>query len=873
MIVAGTLWPSAAAVADDFQLNSYTTQDQGGPSAAATGDGDFVVAWLSAGSWGTDTGNSSGIQARRFSAGGMPLGPEFQVNTYTVGEQTQPSLALGADDRFVVVWFNYGYFDDLRIVQGQRYAADGTALGGEFAIGPAPDLSGDGQAAMPAVAMDSQGGFVTVWQAEGADGLEIAARRYAADGTPLGPPFLANSYTTSQQAGAGVQIAPDGRFTIVWQSETAPSDPFYSVQARQFQSDGTPLGPEFQVNTMTSGYQVAPRLGMDPSSGDFVVTWLKEFPTTQFDVMARRYAADGTPLGGEFVVKADRDQNQEFLAIAVAPGGEFVVAWQDSPADSSHCPCPIMARRFRSDGTPYAQEFRVNSHTTTGLTAPGSVVADAAGNFLVFWSSYGSPGTDTDGASAQGAREVSELTVSNDDGVTTAVPGGTLTYTVTAKHVTGLQSVVKATVSDVFWPSITCSWTCVGTAGGVCTPGPVTGAIADPVVLPVGSSVTYTASCSISPTATGSIVNTATISGPPGLFDPVPANDIATDVDGLQGLVIDDVTRLEGNSGATGFGFTVTLASPLGAPVTVDFGTSDGTATAGSDYLAASGTLTFAPGETTKPVVVGVLGDMVFEADETFFVTLSNAVGSAIVDGVGLGTILNDDSALDSGSLDELVPGSVETRSLETQPGPVAIAQEWRLRQAPHASYEVLVDAVTGDLGPDGPALERLASDGNVVQSAVGATGGSSRSLRFENHGPAVTDEGIRVQSRGCILDCDAADTFRIRLFETTLHGARFNNSATQLTVVVVQNASEEAVAGHVDFWSGAGVLLHSEPLALNPRQTLVLNTSTVGALQGQAGSVTVSHDGRYGALQGKAAAVEPATGFSFDTPLESRRR
>jgi hypothetical protein len=93
------------------------------------------------------------------------------------------------------------------------------------------------------------------------------------------------------------------------------------------------------------------------------------------------------------------------------------------------------------------------------------------------------------------------------------------------------------------------------------------------------------------------------------------------------------------------------------------------------------------------------------------------------------------------------------------------------------------------------------------------------------------------------------------------------------VTLVVVQNASEENVAGHLDFWSAAGVLLHSEAIALQPRQTLVLNSSTVAALQGQAGSLTVSHDGRYGALVGKAVAVEPATGFTFDTPLAPRSR
>jgi hypothetical protein len=519
-------------------------------------------------------------------------------------------------------------------------------------------------------------------------------------------------------------------------------------------------------------------------------------------------------------------------------------------------------------------DFQVNSYTT-GNQGGVSVGADAVGNFLVVWSSPGSAGTDTSGASVQGAREVSELTITNDDGVTTAVPGGTVTYTITASHVTGLQASVNATVTDAFSPSLACTWTCAGSGGGTCAPGPVSGPIADSVVLPVGSSVTYTANCAISTSATGSITTTATVAGSsPGLFDPELSNNSATDVDGLQGLVVDDVVRLEGNAGTTDFGFTVTLASALPTPVTVDYGTEDGTAlVSDNDYLPVSGTLVFAPGETAKPVLVSVLGDMTFEADENFFLTLSNVMGSTIVDGIGVGTILNDDSALASGSLDELVHGSVETRDLATLPGPVAISQEWRMRQAPNASYEVVVDGATGDLGPDGPALDRLASDGSVVQSAVGVAGGSSRSLRWENPGPAVTDERIRVQSRGCILDCDAADTFRIRMLATTLSGSRFNDSATQVTIVLVQNASAEGVAGHLDFWNGSGALLYSQPFGLQAREELVLNTSTVGALSGQAGSLTISHDGRYGALVGKAVAVEPATGFTFDTSLVPRRR
>jgi hypothetical protein len=107
---------------------------------------------------------------------------------------------------------------------------------------------------------------------------------------------------------------------------------------------------------------------------------------------------------------------------------------------------------------------------------------------------------------------------------------------------------------------------------------------------------------------------------------------------------IDDVTQNEGDSGTTTSTFTVSLSAPSGLPITVDFATADGTATtADGDYQAVNGTVTFPPGATSQSVVVAVNGDMTFEPDETFFVNLSNPQNATILDGQGVGTILNDD--------------------------------------------------------------------------------------------------------------------------------------------------------------------------------------------------------------------------------------
>jgi hypothetical protein len=109
-------------------------------------------------------------------------------------------------------------------------------------------------------------------------------------------------------------------------------------------------------------------------------------------------------------------------------------------------------------------------------------------------------------------------------------------------------------------------------------------------------------------------------------------------------LSVNDVSVSEGNSGSSSATFTVSLSAASSAAVTVAYATSDGTARAGSDYSAASGTLTFAPGVLTRTVSVAVTGDALFEADETFALGLSSPSGASIADASGAGTIVNDDA-------------------------------------------------------------------------------------------------------------------------------------------------------------------------------------------------------------------------------------
>ena len=118
---------------------------------------------------------------------------------------------------------------------------------------------------------------------------------------------------------------------------------------------------------------------------------------------------------------------------------------------------------------------------------------------------------------------------------------------------------------------------------------------------------------------------------------------ILDDDDPLPGLFIDDPRLIEGDVGRQAMVFTVSLTAASRKTITVAYATANGTATAGADYLAASGTLTFAPGETKKNVSVQILGDVADEEHETFKVALSKPVLATIQKGVGVGTILDND--------------------------------------------------------------------------------------------------------------------------------------------------------------------------------------------------------------------------------------
>jgi hypothetical protein len=221
-----------------------------------------------------------------------------------------------------------------------------------------------------------------------------------------------------------------------------------------------------------------------------------------------------------------------------------------------------------------------------------------------------------------------------------------------------------------------------------------------------------------------------------------------------------------------------------------------------------------------------------------------------------------------SGTDNTLLHGSVQVHDLAAQPGPL-LDEDWYL-QPSHArsSYQLVVEGQSGDLDLGGTSVQRVSASGSVLDSAVALDG--VLSLSWFGGPNATTTTFARVSGAGCTLSCDENDRYTVRFYETTVTIPRFNDSGTQATVLLLQNATSRPCNLQIFFLDTAGDIIDPIHLTvLDGRQVRPFPSDRPN----QSGSVRIAHTCGYGGLVGKAVSVEPATGFTFDTPLLHRPR
>jgi hypothetical protein len=215
------------------------------------------------------------------------------------------------------------------------------------------------------------GGYVIAWLEQGLQQRTpaIFAQRYAANGAPVGGETRVDTMYADQTYTSDPEVAAlsDGGYVITWSLQHSNFSRTYPIYARRFAADGTPMGVEQAVNSV-SGFEQFQSVVAGLGDGGYVVAWIR-IQDGHNDVFARRYTAAGTASGPEQQVSTG--DNALYPAIAAVAGGGYVIAWSGAN---------IYARHFTVAGLPAGPQIVVRGGapwetTITGLADGGYVIA------------------------------------------------------------------------------------------------------------------------------------------------------------------------------------------------------------------------------------------------------------------------------------------------------------------------------------------------------------------------------------------------------------------------------------------------------------------------------------------------------------------
>ena len=381
----------AMQLTPEFGVNNTTTSVQitSDRAVATSLTGDSVVTWASL----SQDGSGWGVYARRYNGSGVAQGSEFLVNTTTIGDQVDPTVAMNAMGNFVITWASLSQDGSGSGIYAQRYTANGIALGAEFRVNT---TTANDQTA-PSVATDGWGNFVITWTSMNQDGsdLGIYAQRYDLVGLATGGEFRVNTTTAGAQSDSAVAMNRlNNEFVVTW-SSAGQDGSGSGIYAQLYSATGSSAGSEFRVNTTTADDQIDPQIAINLLNGSFIITWTsKNQDGSGLGVYAKRYNAGGVAQGVEFRVNTTTTGDQSDSAVAMDAGGNIFVTWASLDANYGR---QVYGQQITPNGRLDEGQFVVNN-TAIGDQQSSSVAIDFLGNVIVVWS--GNSAADSNGVSA-----------------------------------------------------------------------------------------------------------------------------------------------------------------------------------------------------------------------------------------------------------------------------------------------------------------------------------------------------------------------------------------------------------------------------------------------------------------------------------------
>lgn len=397
----------------NFKVNDEPEDDwQFEPAVTWDCAGNFIITWED------DRNDYGDIYAQRYDSSGAPLGSNFRVNDDPgTAAQWFPTIAADGSGHFVIAWQDYR--GDKWDVYVQRYDTSGTALGVNFKVNEDSVESESpftGKWRFPAIAAEASGNFAVAWQGEVNGNWNIYAQRCDSSGSVVGSNFKVNDDAGSpscQYFSPALAMDTWGNFVITW-TDCRNHSLYPDIYAQRYQSSGTPLDTNFQVNDDAGNTdQEQPAIATNDLDR-FVITW-HDYRNDNSDIYAQRYDSSGNTLGCNFKINDDAGAlNQLFPDVGMDSSGNFVTVWQDYRNDD----WDVYAQRFDSSGAPLDLNFKVNDDPGTSHQESPAVTVDGSGNFVITWQDYRNGDCDiyAQRYDASGAASGSNFKVNDDAG-------------------------------------------------------------------------------------------------------------------------------------------------------------------------------------------------------------------------------------------------------------------------------------------------------------------------------------------------------------------------------------------------------------------------------------------------------------------------
>ena len=351
---------------DQFRINGWTDSTQYIPEIAGNGKGRSFVAyespqtsvWEAYGQFVTEPGTRYG---------------DFYISSPDSNESRRAGVAMDSDGLIVAVFQTQ--IGATASVQGRRFSAPDDNLAGSSAGSLFPVYSSGSGASDARVAVNDAKQAVIVWQGSG----YVNGQLMVSDGGLVGSAFTVGS-SIIPNLYPDVAMDSQGNFVVVWNGQL-PGDTQQAIYMSLFDSAGNPLQSDVRIST-PGRYAISPRV--ERNDDGFVVVWEYRDP---YDVVARRFDEFGNPIGGEFPLAANVQDQQSVPRLWLLQDGSFFAAWESvGPNDTSY---DIRGQLFDSSGSRIGPELKLNSYTAGDQYGP-SVGPLGENTLLVAWGGEGS---------------------------------------------------------------------------------------------------------------------------------------------------------------------------------------------------------------------------------------------------------------------------------------------------------------------------------------------------------------------------------------------------------------------------------------------------------------------------------------------------